>query len=116
MRAFRVAAFVLLSLLMPAPASADGPAGIGALIVFRDGWVRIQRALPGSPAEHAGLKRGVAIVNVDGVDTRGLTLEEVGKLLRGEPGTKVTIRVASESDFSQQRTVELKRGARSASP
>ena len=46
-----------------------------------------------SPAKGSGLIAGDLIVNVDGKDTKGVSPEEVASLLRGEKGTKASIRV-----------------------
>jgi carboxyl-terminal processing protease len=49
--------------------------------------------LSGSPAEAAGLRSGDVILAVDGVTTRGSTLEEQVLRVRGEAGTDVTLTI-----------------------
>lgn len=68
-------------------------AGIGAQIGERDGWATVIAPLPGTPAERAGIKAGDRIVEVDGKSTKGLSNDEVVKLLRGPANEAVQIRV-----------------------
>ena len=65
--------------------------GIGVNIELRDGYVTVVSPIPGTPAERAGILPGDQIVEVDGKNVVGQTLEEVAKLVRGQPGTSVTI-------------------------
>jgi carboxyl-terminal processing protease len=67
--------------------------GIGAHITVEGGYVVIFNTIPGTPAERAGLQPGDQIFAVDGQDVRGLALGAVADLIRGEPGTKVTLTV-----------------------
>lgn len=47
----------------------------------------------GGPADKAGLKVGDALLSVDAKSVDGLKPEEVARLVRGQPGTSVTITV-----------------------
>lgn len=47
--------------------------------------------LPDSPAQRAGVKSGDAILKVDDTSTAGLGLGETVKLIKGKPGTTVTL-------------------------
>jgi carboxyl-terminal processing protease len=49
--------------------------------------------MEGTPAFQAGLYSGDKIVEINGESTDGLALEEAVKRLRGEPGTKVKIKI-----------------------
>ncbi|MBV6520209.1 MAG: hypothetical protein MNPFHGCM_00314 [Gemmatimonadaceae bacterium] len=66
-------------------------AGIGALIDNRDRWATVIGTIPGTPAEHMGLRSGDRIVQIDGKSTRGWTTDESIRAVRGEPGTSVTL-------------------------
>jgi carboxyl-terminal processing protease len=61
-----------------------------------------------SPAEKAGLVPGDRVVAVDGVSLEGATLEEAIARVKGEPGTKVRLKVAraagGSSDFELERS------------
>lgn len=54
---------------------------------------KAQMVFPGTPADRAGVRNGDLILSVDGKDTKGLTMEEVTRLIKGEKGTEVTLRV-----------------------
>lgn len=67
--------------------------GLGMQIDVRGGWITVVAPLPGTPAERAGIESGDQVVDVDGKSTQGLTSDEALKVLRGQPGTKVEIKV-----------------------
>jgi carboxyl-terminal processing protease len=68
-------------------------AGIGVSVAQVGQSVYITEVYSGSPADHAGLKRGEYVTAVDGAAVSGLTMDEVVKLLRGSPGSSVTVSV-----------------------
>ena len=68
-------------------------AGLGVELDLRDGWLIVVSALPGSPAEHAGLQPGDRIVEIAGKQTKGWTNEEASKVLRGKAGTSVMLKI-----------------------
>jgi carboxyl-terminal processing protease len=65
--------------------------GIGAQIDIRDGWITIVAPLPGGPAVDAGIRAGDRIVDVNGVELRGVTVEAAQKALRGPAGSVVKL-------------------------
>ncbi len=65
--------------------------GVGIQIDVRDGWVIVVSALPGTPAERAGIETGDRIVEVAGKSAKGWTIDETRNTLRGAPGTSVSI-------------------------
>jgi carboxyl-terminal processing protease len=67
--------------------------GIGVTINQRNGRVYVLSALPGTPAEKAGLKYGDAIVAIDGKPTTSWTYPQVVGGVRGELGKSVDITV-----------------------
>jgi carboxyl-terminal processing protease len=67
--------------------------GIGAYIDVREGQTVIVSPIEGSPAEAAGIQAGDIILEVDGVDTTGWTIEELVTNVRGPEGTKVVLTV-----------------------
>jgi carboxyl-terminal processing protease len=83
--------------------------GVGAQIDLRDGWITVIEPTPGAPAERAGVQAGDRIVEIEGESTRGLTTDEVTRLLRGAPGSIVEFTVQR---FGQYRfTVKVAREA-----
>lgn len=67
--------------------------GIGSMIRKKGDYVIIAEPYKGSPADENGLKVGDKIVAINGKDTRGMDIDKVSKLLRGEPNTSVTVTV-----------------------
>ena len=67
--------------------------GIGALIQYDGEYTRISDPYEGWPAQKAGLQAGDAILSVNGVDTRQKSTEQVSELLKGQPGTEVTLKI-----------------------
>ncbi|MEO8294195.1 MAG: S41 family peptidase [Gemmatimonadota bacterium] len=67
--------------------------GLGIQIDVRDGWITVVAPLPESPAEQAGIETGDQIIEVDGKSTQGWSNERAVNALRGEPGSKVHIKV-----------------------
>lgn len=56
--------------------------GIGAVVGESEFGAIIERVLPGSPAEKAGLKNLDIITAADGVNIKGMTTTEAVKLIR----------------------------------
>jgi carboxyl-terminal processing protease len=67
--------------------------GIGVSISSRNGRTYIISAVPGTPADKAGLRYGDVIVAVDGKPTTSLHSAQVVNSVRGELGTPVEITV-----------------------
>jgi carboxyl-terminal processing protease len=65
--------------------------GMGMQIEDQQGVVTVTRVFPGTPAERGGVRAGDRVLQVDGVATRGLKLEEVSNRLIGPAGTTVDI-------------------------
>jgi carboxyl-terminal processing protease len=66
-------------------------AGVGLRVLARDGWITVVDAIPGTPAERAGIRAGDRLVEIGGESTHGLSDEEARRRLRGEPGTSVKL-------------------------
>ncbi|MFJ1299216.1 S41 family peptidase [Pseudomonadota bacterium AL_CKDN230030165-1A_HGKHYDSX7] len=69
------------------------PASIGLELKMEQGRLTVVRALPGGPAEAAGLRAGDVITTVDGQATEGMHLPQAVTLLRGELGTRTQLQV-----------------------
>ena len=81
-------------------------AGIGVEMGLRDGYVRVLRVLPDNPALRAGMMIGDIFYKVDGKEVYTMSSNEIAKLLKGEPGTEVTVTVArdgEELEFKMKR-------------
>jgi carboxyl-terminal processing protease len=69
------------------------PAGDTGLVIVRQFWLRVLGVRDGSPAARAGLRTGDFIRMIDGQATRDMSTYTGMRLLRGAPGTKVSLMV-----------------------
>jgi carboxyl-terminal processing protease len=67
--------------------------GVGLQISKDDqpGWLRVIAPIEGSPAEDAGIQPQDVVLEIDGVATTDLTLDEAAARMRGQRGTAVTL-------------------------
>ncbi|MFA6078773.1 MAG: S41 family peptidase [Candidatus Omnitrophota bacterium] len=70
--------------------------GLGIEISTRDGIITVIAPMASTPAEAAGIKAGDKIVKIDNKVTRDMTLSEAVRMMRGEPGTQVTLTIWRE--------------------
>ncbi len=70
--------------------------GLGIEITIRDGILTIVSPIEDTPAFEAGLKASDRIVKISGEFTKGMSLIEAVKMMRGKKGTKITITIARE--------------------
>ena len=67
--------------------------GIGARVGILENKFTILEPYEGGPAVEAGLKAGDEIISIDGVNIEGKKLEEINAIMRGIPGTEVSLSV-----------------------
>lgn len=67
--------------------------GLGVVVAMREGNLVVVSPMEDSPGFRAGLLPGDQIVKIDGQSTEKLELVEAINLLRGEPGSKVTLTI-----------------------
>ena len=67
--------------------------GIGVLISINNEWLTVIEPLEGGPSAKAGLKTGDNIIRINGKTTKGFTTQNAVDVLRGKPGTEVTITI-----------------------
>ncbi|MBV8244814.1 MAG: S41 family peptidase [Candidatus Eremiobacteraeota bacterium] len=82
-------------------------AGIGTIIQTDPAteYISLFDVLPDGPAYLAGLQQDDVLVSIDGHDTKGMTIAQASKLLRGKAGTDVTLDVR-RSDGEHSITIE----------
>ena len=72
--------------------------GIGSIINYYDNNVHISEPYENFPAHKAGLLPGDAIIEVNGVNTENKTVSEVSELLKGQPGSQLTIKIRRDGE------------------
>lgn len=72
--------------------------GLGIEITIKDNLLTIISPIDGTPAYKAGLQAGDRIVKIDDELTRGITLIDAVKQLRGAPGSTVELTVLREEE------------------
>jgi carboxyl-terminal processing protease len=85
------------------------PAQADKSVEPRDHFVEVVAPIEDTPAWKAGLLAGDAITKIDGEEVAALTMDEVLKRLRGQPGTNVKVTVlrgtATTLDFTLRREI-----------
>jgi carboxyl-terminal processing protease len=88
--------------------------GLGLVVSMKDGYVTVVSPMDDSPGFEAGIMAGDRIVKVNGQKVEkfplGDRLEDSVKMLRGDPGTKVSLTVDRPSngvtkDFTLERAI-----------
>lgn len=65
--------------------------GIGIQIGLRDDKLVVIAPIDETPADKAGLKANDEILEIDGKNTKGISVKDAADLIRGEKGTKVRL-------------------------
>jgi len=84
--------------------------GIGLWVTVNedDNMITVVRAFDTSPAMEAGITTGDKIIRVEGQDVDGSRLEQAVGMMRGIPGTAVTISILRDgtvSDYTLERAI-----------
>jgi len=83
--------------------------GVGIRLGFRDTKVVVIAPLKGTPAYTAGIKPGDEILSIDNKTTEGMSLPEAVKLIRGQEGTKVVLKLKRQDQ--EPFDLEVRRAA-----
>ena len=68
-------------------------AGIGSYIQQDSNYTRITSPYKGFPADLAGLVAGDRLLEIDNASLKGLSVDKVSSMLKGEAGTKIRLKV-----------------------
>lgn len=84
--------------------------GLGMTIEKKDKYVIIVSPMEGTPAFRMGLRAGDKILEIDGKSTFDISTEEASNMMRGQAGTKVTLKIQREGiqeplDYEIERAV-----------
>ncbi len=72
--------------------------GLGIEVGMEDGFVKVISPIEDSPAYKAGLKSGDLIMKLDETSTKGLSLNDSVKKMRGKPGTSIVLTVLRKGE------------------
>ncbi len=72
--------------------------GLGMEVVMEEGFVKVVAPIDDTPAAKAGIKTGDLIIRMDGKTVSGLNLNEATEVMRGAPGTSITLTILRESE------------------
>lgn len=82
--------------------------GLGLVVQEKDGYVTVVSPMDDSPGIHAGILPGDRITKINGQSAEKMQIDDAVRLLRGAPGSKVTITIERPSN-GIEKTVTLKR-------
>jgi carboxyl-terminal processing protease len=82
--------------------------GLGIEIAVKDGILTVIAPIEDTPAYRAGVQAGDKILKIDEESTKGMSLMECVKRLRGLKGTEVTITIIREG-FTQMQDITIVR-------
>lgn len=84
-------------------------AGVGLVLSKKYGYLNVVDAVPGSPADRAGLMTGDVLEAIGGVSTRDMPLAYAEMLLEGDAGSSVELTVLRVRRGSEPQKVGLVR-------
>lgn len=82
--------------------------GLGIHVILKNHKLKIIAPMENSPADRAGIKRGDIIMYIDDKPTMGLSLPESMKLLKGPPGSEVSLTIYRENE-NLTKKIKLRR-------
>lgn len=82
--------------------------GLGIIVAMKGNYITVVSPMEDSPGFKAGIMSGDRIIKVNGISTEKMSLPDVVKILRGEPGSSVTITIFRPSD-NLTKDITLKR-------
>ncbi len=82
--------------------------GLGIEVGLEDGFVRVVSPIDDTPAERAGMLAGDLIIRLDDTPVKGLSLNDAVKLMRGKPGSIISLTVIREGE-DQPLSIDIER-------
>ncbi len=70
--------------------------GLGIEVTMENGFVKVVSPIEDTPAARGGVKPGDLIIRLDDKAVKGLTLTEAVRLMRGKPGSDITLTIVRE--------------------
>lgn len=72
--------------------------GLGIEVGMEDGFVKVIAPIDDTPAQRSGVKAGDLVVRLDETPVKGMTLADAVKLMRGKPGTDISLTIVREGE------------------
>ncbi len=70
--------------------------GLGIEVGIEDGFIKVIAPIDDTPAARAGIRSGDLIIKLDDKPVKGMSLDEAVGLMRGKPGTSITLTIMRE--------------------
>lgn len=70
--------------------------GLGIEVTMEDGFVKVVSPIDDTPAQRAGVQAGDLIIRLDDSPVKGMNLNDAVKIMRGKPGTDITLTIVRE--------------------
>ena len=72
--------------------------GLGIEVTMEDGFIKVVAPIDDTPAERAGVQAGDTVIRLDDTPVKGMSLNDAVKLMRGQPGTSITLTIIREGE------------------
>ncbi len=72
--------------------------GLGIEVGMEDGFVKVISPIDDTPAMRAGVKAGDLVIRLDSKPVKGMSLKDAVDMMRGKPGTKITLTIIREGE------------------
>lgn len=82
--------------------------GLGIEVGMENGFVKVVSPIDDTPAARAGMQAGDLIIRLDDTPVKGLSLNDAVKLMRGKPGSTLTLTVIREG-ADKPLSIDIKR-------
>lgn len=82
--------------------------GLGIEVGMEDGFVKVIAPIDDTPAQKAGVQAGDLIIKLGDQPVKGMSLEEAVTLMRGKPGTVLSLTIMREGE-SAPIVIDVKR-------
>jgi carboxyl-terminal processing protease len=70
--------------------------GLGIEVGMENGFVKVIAPIDDTPAEKSGIQAGDLIIRLDETPVKGMSLSEAVNVMRGDPGTSITLTIVRE--------------------
>lgn len=80
--------------------------GLGIEVGMENGFIKVISPIDDTPAQRAGVKAGDLIIRLNEKPVKGMSLEDAVKIMRGEPGSEISLTVVRENE-EQPLTINI---------